>query len=172
MKKVALLIANDGYQAKEYNNTKEVLVSDGVHVITVSNLPGLAMASNGDGAEIDSTLDQVHIAELDGIFLIGGPGALTHLDNPAVHNLLHDAQALNKAYGAICIAPRILAHAGVLKNKHATGWDEDHALANIFKEHKVTYIKKSVVTDGKIVTAEGPEAADDFGAAIAAAIKL
>lgn len=172
MKKVALIIASDGYQAKEYNNTKEVLISDGIQVVTVSNLPGLAMAHNGDGAQVDLTLDQLNIPTVDGIFLIGGPGALKHLNIPTIYTLLQAAQTLDKAYGAICVSPRILAYAGVLKNKKATGWDEDRELTHIFQKHAVAYIKTPVVVDGKVVTAQGPDAADDFGAAIAKVIKL
>lgn len=171
MKKVALIVAHDGYKAEEYNYTKEVLISNGIKVITVSTLPGLATASNGDGAEVDMTLGELQPALVDGVFLIGGPGALKGLDNAQVHQLMKNIAELGKPYGAICISPRILAHIGLLKNKRATGWNQDHELTSIFERSGVHYVNQPVVIDGNIVTATGPEAAEDFGSAISSLLK-
>ena len=71
--------------------------------------------------------------------------------------------ALKKSYGSICIASRILAKAGVLGNKKATGWDGDDKLSAIFTNHAVTYVKETCVVDGNVVTATDPAAAKEFG---------
>ena len=73
---------------------------------------------------------------------------------------------LKKPYGAICISSRILAAAGVLSGKKATGWDDDNKLAHIFKKHNVEYIKESIVIDENVVTAIGPSAAQEFAQGI------
>jgi len=91
---------------------------------------------------------------------------MDHLDNNVSYSLCKKTVAAGKLLGAICITPRILAKAGVLTGKKATGWDGDNELAAIFKEHDVTYEKKPVVVDGKFVTATGPSAAHEFGQTI------
>ena len=103
--------------------------------------------------------------------MIGGPGTLDCLDNPVTYKLLNEVFALQKPYGAICLAPRVLAHAELLQNKNATGWDGDGHLQDVFTAHNVTYVHEPVVIDGNIVTANGPQAATDFGAAIVAVLQ-
>ncbi len=162
-KTVVLLIAHEGYQPVEYGVTKDVLEQAGINVLTASNKSGKATAKDNSMTTVDLTVDQINPHAVDGLFLIGGPGALEALDTPKVHTLLQQFMALNKPYGSICISSRILAKAGVLSNKKATGWDGDDKLNGIFDEHLVTYVREPSVIDGNIVTAEGPTAAERFG---------
>src|SRR4029077_5623780 len=100
-------------------------------------------------------------------FLIGGPGALEHLANKTVLKLMKEATKLHIPRGAICISPRILAEDGLLQGVRATGWNEDHKLPDIFTKHGVqAELDRPVVTDGRVVTANGPRAARQFGEAI------
>lgn len=163
---VILLIAHEGYQQIEYGVTAELLKSNGISVLTASDQDGFAIAKDSSSTTVDLTVNQINPTQCDGLFLIGGPGALECLNTPIVHDLLEQMMALHKPYGAICISSRILAEAGVLGGKKATGWDGDHALEGIFKTHGVTYERKPVVTDGNIVTATGPDAAQEFAQAI------
>ena len=166
MKKVGLVIASEGFQYDEYSLTKEIIESSNeAEVITISNQVGTAAANdNKNVITVDSTLEQVDTTKLDGLFFIGGPGALQNLDNSKSYNLLQQMNILKKPLGAICISVRILAKAGVLINKNATGWNDDGLLQNIFKQNRVNFIEnKLVVTDGSIVTAQGPNVAVEFG---------
>lgn len=165
-KKVVLLIAHEGYQQVEYGVTHEILASENIHVITASNQSGTAIAKDLSSTVVDLTVEQINAMHIDGLFIIGGPGALDCLDTHAVHTLLQQMMALKKPYGAICIAPRILVNANVLAGKKATGWDEDNNLAKIFASHDVVYEHHPVVIDGNVVTAIGPEAAQAFAQAI------
>jgi len=64
-----------------------------------------------------------------------------------------------------------LAKAGVLEGKRATFWTYPlGSQANILKENVAIFEKKSVVVDGKIITANGPGAAREFGKAIVEAL--
>lgn len=163
---IILLIAHEGYQQIEYGVTAEVLKSNGINVVTASDQDGFATAKDSSSTAVDLTISQINPTLCDGLFLIGGPGALECLNTPAVHGLLEQMMALKKPYGAICISPRILAQANVLGGKKATGWNEDNALEDIFKAHAVVYEKKQVVTDGNVVTAVGPQDAQGFAQAI------
>ena len=162
-KTVGLVIASTGYQPLEYSVPKKILEKAGINVITISNRPGYARTITGEQATVDITLQNVDLNQLDGLFFIGGPGALYHLDNTTSHNLIKKAFGKNKLVGAICISPRILAKSGILTGKNATGWDGDGQLFNIFKRYNVHYIRNSVVVEGNIITASGPPAAHEFG---------
>ena len=163
MKKIILVIASEGYQPHEYGATKKVLEESGFEVITASDKAGVV--------DNNIVLSELDVNNYDGLFFIGGPGALGHLDNEISYNLLRKYQEVGKPYGAICISPRILAKAGVLENKKATGWDGDDKLSEVFEKFSVEYVRENIVVDNNIVTANGPEAAEGFGKAIVEVLK-
>lgn len=160
--KVALVIAHRGYQPIEYGVTKKALEDEGYSVITVSDGPGFAHATDNSKTEVMYTLDELDLNDIEGLFLIGGAGALEHLDTPEMYDLITYMNEAHKPFGAICISTRILAHAGVLGGKRATGWDGDGELTGIYQEYGVNYIKEPCITDGTIVTAVGPSNAYEF----------
>lgn len=171
-KPILLIIAAVGFQPTEYHNTKRALERAGLTVVTVSDQAGKAVASDGQSVIVEKGLDAVMIDQYEGIFLIGGPGALEHLHTPAVMQLMGQAVRIGMPYGAICISPRILAEAGLLTDKRATGWNEDQRLPGIFKKGGVrAALDQDVVVDGMAVTATGPRAATAFGEAIARVVK-
>lgn len=165
---VALVVAHTDFQPIEYLEPKKILQSHGVNVLTASNNPGVAISKDTNvSAPIDVTLDKLDLDDLDGIFFIGGPGALTHLDNSTSYHQLIKAKDLKIPHGAICISVRILAKAGVLKGLSATGWDDDNALSGILQGYGATYEKdKQVLIDGDVVTATGPRVAKEFAQSI------
>ncbi|MBI2775385.1 DJ-1/PfpI family protein [Candidatus Dependentiae bacterium] len=166
-KKVVLIIASEGFQPIEYLETKKQLEAQGVKVLTASDRAGGAIATDNSTAPVDTTIDQLDGNQYDGIFLIGGSGALECLDNSTTAHLITQAKHSDAPYGAICISTRILAKAGALTGKKATGWNGDNALGVIYKLHGVDYQEeKKIVTDGLIVTAAGPEDAKDFAQGI------
>jgi protease I len=93
------------------------------------------------------------------------------LNSSEVHSLFRLAMKKEKFVGAICIAPRILAEAGILKNKKATGWDGDNELGDILVKAGAEYIREPVVVDGTLITASGPAVARDWGLAIVQSVK-
>lgn len=162
-KKVLLIVAHDGYQPTEYAIPKKTLEQAGFHVITASNKPGTASAKDKTTTKVDVVLTDLNIADYDGIFFIGGPGALDNLDHEISYDIINQAFRQEKILGAICLSTRILAAAGVLTAHAATGWDGDGKLADIYREYEVFYLPdQKVVTQGNIITASGPEAAQDF----------
>lgn len=164
MSKVLFIIAHEGFQPVEYNDPKNILQENGVEVFTASNLSGVAKAAyGGEDVAVDLLIKDVDVADYDGIFFIGGPGALENLDNDESYKVAKQTSDSGKLWGAICIAPRILAHAGVLKDKKVTGWDDDNELGEILTEAGAEYIHEPVVTDGKLITATGPKAAAEWG---------
>lgn len=164
--KVMFVIAGSGFQPIEYSVPKKILEHSGITIITASDKPEIASANDGTTAIIDKTLDQVSVDDFDALFFIGGPEALDHLDNEKSYQLLRKTAEEKKIFGAICISVRILAKSGVLKGKKVTGWNGDNKLGAILEKAEATYVKKDVIVDGNIITATGPEAAQEFGAKI------
>ncbi|MFA6548194.1 MAG: DJ-1/PfpI family protein [Candidatus Magasanikbacteria bacterium] len=167
MLKVLLVIAYRDFQPLEYGAPKKVLENGGVEIITASNKLGAAISSNNaQEAKVNLLVKDTKAEDYDGVFFIGGPGALENLDNEDSYKLIKDAQTKCKVFGAICISPRILAVTGVLKGKKATGWDGDDELESILKKAGAQYVREPVVTDGNLITASGPVAAEEFGRVI------
>lgn len=161
---VLLVIASEGFQQIEYGVTKQVLQDSGFTVVTASDKSGIATAKDGSTTHVDVTLDHIGINNYAGIFFIGGPGALECLDNNTSYKILQEAFYLHKPIGAICIATRILAKAGVMRDKYATGWNEDGLLNALYAEHNVTYLpEEKVVVESNMITATDPSAAEQFG---------
>ena len=171
MKKILLIIAHKGYQPIEYGVTKDTLENTGLKVFTASNHITPAQASSNENqkyatSKIDITINKINVTDYDGMFLIGGPGALEYLDNEIIYQKFKDFAKSNKAFGAICIAPRILAKAGLLSSHNATCWNSDKQVEKLFKDHNINFIDQDTVIDGKIITANGPRAAENFAKAI------
>lgn len=169
--RIALIIAFRDYQPVEYSETKRVLSQAGFSVTTVSTKSGKACATDGSKTPVDKALNKFNYKNYDGIFIIGGPGAHTELDNEAIYRIIQQAHKAGKFVGAICYSPRILAKAGILKDKKATGWNDDHELETLFKQYGVIYNPEPVITDGNIITADGPQSAAHFGQAIVTIMK-
>ena len=64
---------------------------------------------------------------------------------------------------AICLAPVVLARAGILKGKKATYYESTASFREM-KAGGAVLVNKPVVADGRIVTANGPAASKEFAA--------
>ena len=122
-------------------------------------------------AKIDLTIDQAIASDYAAIVLVGGPGAMDNLDNEITYQLVREAYDLDKLIAAICISPRILAHASLLSEVAATGWDGDNQLAEIYNEYGATYVQAPVVSDQNIITGTDPAASQEFADTILRTLK-
>lgn len=162
-KKVLFIVAHEGYQPLEYAIPKKLLEDAGFSVVTASDSPGVATATDDTKTTVDILIQDTIASEYDGIFLVGGSGALEHLNSSITYKLLTSAIKNHKAVGAICIATRILAYAGILKDSKATGWNGDNELLDIYQKAGTIYTASNVVVDNQIITAAGPNAAREYG---------
>jgi protease I len=171
-KKAVMLIAFRDFRDEEYFVTKEILEKAGIEIKTASNKMGRAIGKFGGDTEVDLLVSQINVSDFDAIIFVGGPGCLDALDNEESYRIAREAVSQNKVLAAICISPVILARAGVLRGKRATVWNDFvKSQAKILKREGAIFEDKPVVVDGKIVTANGPEAAKDFGEAILSLLK-
>jgi protease I len=121
------------------------------------------------GGRADATLavSDARAADYDAVAVVGGMGSPAHLwDHAPLHALLREVAVAGGVVGAICLSGAVLARAGLLRGKHATCWPSPEAIAAL-KEGGAAYEKARVVVDGRVVTADGPPSARDFGEALA-----
>lgn len=172
-KKAVLIIAKQGFQDVEYNGTRKALEHAGIDIVVASSSEGTAVGKFGQEIEVDVSLDNINVKDFDAIVFIGGPGATEYVNSPLAHQLAMSAVDNNRILGAICIAPMILANAGVLDGKKATVWSDplDQSPIEILKNNKAEYVDQALVVDENLVTANGPSAARQFGEKIAELLK-
>ncbi len=168
-KKAVFIISQDNFQDDEFAMPLEVFKSNSISVTVASTTLGEATGMNGAKVKPDVLLKDVKADDFDAIVFIGGSGAAQYLDDPIAHKLAQDAVLKNKILGGICLAPVILANAGVLKGKSATVYSTE---GDKLKTCGVTYTGKPVEKDGNIITADGPHSAKEFGEALVKSLKV
>lgn len=169
--KALFIIAQQGYQDTEYNIPKKILENNGIEVISASKQGGVCAGKLGEMVKDTLALADVIVSNYDALVFIGGPGAVSYQKDSEAHKIARDALHQNKLLAAICIAPIILAYAGVLKGKKATVWNGDAQQGKLLAAQGAKYTGEALTVDGKIITANGPPAAEAFGKKILEALR-
>ena len=159
-KKIVMIIASDNFRDEELLEPMVILLDSGAEVLIASTSLDTAKGMLGAKIKPDILLKNIKVKDWDAIVFVGGSGAKEYWDNKIAHNILKEAIKENKIIGAICIAPVTLANAGILKDKKATVWK---GVKDMIKSKGAKYIESDVVQDGKIITANGPKVAGEFG---------
>jgi protease I len=164
---IAIILASKDFRDEEYFITKEVLEKQGNKIKSVSN-EKRAIGRFGGEVLTDILIEELDIDNFDAVVFVGGSGAIELLDNNISHNICRKCVEKNKILAAICISPVILAKSGVLRGKKATVWSSnmDKSAISIIKENGAIYSSDPVVIDGNIVTANGPDASEEFALCI------
>ncbi len=172
-KKIAMIIAYRDFRDMEYFIPKQIFEEAGIEVTTVSTDLGTAIGADGGDTEATALISELAPADFDALMFVGGPGMVKHLDDEILHFLAQQTLEFNKVLGAICIAPAVLAEAGVLENKKATVWSSsmDKNAVKTLKENKAIYQDQPVVVDGNIITGNGPDAAQEFAKTLTEMVK-
>lgn len=166
-KKILMVIAPADFRDEEYFETRKIL-EDAGNKVTVANSTGQPSKSMfGKLVKPDKSFYDVNAKDFDAIIFVGGSGTSVYFNNQQALNLAKEFNKSGKIVAAICIAPSILANAGILDDKKATSFPSERDNINAVG----TYTGKIIETDGKIITGSGPEAAKEFGKKIAEALK-
>lgn len=163
-KRILMVIAPRNFRDEEYFDTKSVLEGKGASVTTASSVRGNITGMLGGEANPDILLDDAGQEDYDAVVFIGGTGASAYFQNPKALDLARSAFESGKVVAAICIAPSILANAGILKGRKATSFPSEKG--NLERKG-ASYTGKSVTRDGRVITGSGPAAARGFGQEIA-----
>ncbi|MDO8827636.1 DJ-1 family glyoxalase III [Methylophaga sp.] len=117
-------------------------------------------ASRGVRLVADTTLEQVMDDEFDMLVLPGGQPGTNNLDaDPRIHGLIKRLHNGNKWIGAICAAPMVLAHAGLLNGRKVSCYP---GVLEPAEWPAVQFSNDAVVCDKKVITSRGPGTAMAF----------
>lgn len=160
MKSALLVIAQQVFRDEEYAQPKAVLEAAGIDVVTASQQPGPAVGKLGLVATADISVVDAVERHWDAVAFIGGAGAAVFFDDCDAHRIARENYLAGHVVGAICIAPSVLAHAGLLEGVTATAFSSQR---EDLLAHGAHWSDAPVVVAGRIVTANGPSAAQEFG---------
>ncbi|MDR3306342.1 MAG: DJ-1/PfpI family protein [Endomicrobium sp.] len=163
MKRVVFITAPEIFRDEEYYKPKEILEKAGIEVITTSVKIGDLTGRFGYKTSSFILISEIVSINFDAIVYVGGVGSSVFFENKDALRLANEFFKQNKPVAAICIAGVILANSGILKGRKATVYvDGKEALLR----GGADYTGNSLEVDGNIITANGPDAAEDFGKAV------
>jgi len=162
MAKVLMVVAQKNFRDEELFIPKEMLQTEG-HDVKIASL-ARAKATGMLGASVmpDMAVHEANPDFFDAIIIVGGSGSPALAESEDVLGLVQKANARNKIVAAICLGPMALAKAGVLAGKKATIFKTEESL-KVLRQGGAKYTGEDVTVDGRLVTACGPHAANDFG---------
>lgn len=154
-----------GFEEVEAIAAADVLRRAGVETLLVGVGSKKVTGSHGFTVECDIIDSEISLdSALRGVVLPGGmPGTLNLENSKTVTEAVKHCAENGKLVSAICAAPSILGHLGLLEGKKATcfpGFEKDLYGADVSDVF--------VCTDGNYITAKGMGSAVKFGLAIAA----
>lgn len=154
------LFLAEGFEETEALATLDVLRRAELEVYTVG--VGAKVITGSHGIPVTADVMDCEIMpdeSCEGVILPGGmPGTLNLEKSESVQRFVDYAAANNKLLCAICAAPSILGHKGLLDGKRAVcfpGYEEQLGGA--------TVLSLPVCVDGNIITAKGAGVSMQFG---------
>ena len=159
MAKVLMVIAPERFRDEELFITKEELEKAGHQTVIASTVKGRCPGSRGGFAHAGLTLGEVQAKDYDAVVFVGGGGSKMYFANAEVMLIAQEFYRTNKVVAAICLAPVILANAGVLEGKQATVAGTE---AKTIERKGAKYAGPGVTVDGNIVTGNAPKSSRLF----------
>ena len=158
----------EGFEEIEALTPVDILRRGKVEVKTVGVGGKTIVSSHGIPVTADITDDELEeFSDVEAVILPGGmPGTVNLEKNKCLIDAVKYCFENNRLIGAICAAPSILGHLGMLKGKRATafpGFDKELEGAD-FRNDYVSH-------DGMIITARGMGVSVDFALELLSAMK-
>lgn len=153
----------DGFEEVEALGPVDVLRRAGVEVRTVGIGGDVITGSKGISVLCDLSEAQATTDDLDAVVLPGGLPGTTNLEgNDTVQRLIDYCAENGKYLCAICAAPSVFGHKGLLKGVEATAYPsfQSHLEGAVLSEDYVAH-------DKNFITARGAGVSLEFGAEIA-----
>ena len=157
---IAVLFAT-GFEEVEALAPVDLLRRAGLNV-TMTGVDGETITgSHGIAVTMDAKIEDIDREALEALVLPGGlPGTLNLEKSQAVQDLITHCTEQGKLVAAICAAPSILAHRGLLQGKNAISFPDFH---KDLTEGGAVLSESYVCEDGNFITARGMGVATQFG---------
>ena len=154
----------EGFEEIEAVTVIDLLRRAGIEVRTAALAGERVTGSHGIAVVADIGIGDAVAADYDMIVLPGGMPGAEHLKRDRrVIALLQDFAREGRYTAAICAAPGVLAHAGLLDGRRATSFP---GFLGPESAPGITLSENAVVVDGKVVTSRGPGTAIEFSLAL------
>lgn len=157
--KVLVLLAN-GFEEIEAFTIIDVLRRAKVDVYTVGLISNVVEGNQKIRTFTDLRFGDIDPDKYDAVILPGGPGYKHLLNSKAVTELLKNFDSKKKYIAAICVAPIVLAKAGIIDNRIATVYPG-------YEKQIPRPRDASVVIDENIITSRSPGTAMEFSIKLA-----
>ncbi len=165
-KNILMVIAQKNFRDEEFKIPRSVFMQKGATVFTAAPEKKQAAGMLGAVVQPDYSLVEAAALKFDALVVVGGAGAPEELwDSPVLQTMVRTQSSSGGLLAAICLAPVVLARAGVLSGKEATVYKTQQTLDEL-KKFGVKMVYRDVVVSGSIVTANGPASAREFALAI------
>jgi protease I len=163
--KILIVVAPAKFRDEEFAIPAAALQKAGIGYDVASTRRGTCTGMLGAKVSATLSFEEVDPKSYDGILIVGGGGAQEYLwDDEILGEMVKFFHADARVIGAICLAPVVLARAGILKGKKATVFNTPVTFREMRAGGAVA-VDKAVVADSRIITANGPAAAAEFAGA-------
>lgn len=151
------LFLENGFEEVEALAPIDILRRAGAELATVGEGGRVVTSSHNVKITADLEENDISLENMDMVILPGGPGTPNHEKSPMVRASLNYCAQNDKYIAAICAAPSILGHLGLLKGHSAVcfpGYEDELGADKVLQD--------PVCVSGKIITARGAGVAVDF----------
>jgi protease I len=166
-KKVVFIIGHQNFRDEELLKPRQILEQAGVKAVVASSALTPARGMLGAMVTPDLLVKDVKPQDYDAVIYVGGVGAEEYWNDKQAQDIARQTVAQGKLLAAICLAPVTLANAGVLNGKKATVWPSE---GDRLTAKGAQYTGNEVEVEGRLITGNGPEAAEKFGQAVLKAL--
>jgi protease I len=164
--KILIAVAPEKFRDEELAVPVAAFRKAGIASDIASTRRGPCTGMLGAKTTATRTFEEIDPKPYGGLVIIGGSGSQVHLWNDdmilQLVKYFHESQ---KIVAAICLAPVVLARAGILNGKKATCYESPVSVREM-KGGGAVLVNQPVVVDGRIITANGPSASQEFADAI------
>lgn len=168
-KKVLFIIPQTNFRDEELIEPRRILESNKIRTLTANSTGKTSNGMLGSKIEPNLTLDKVNVNDFDAIIFIGGSGSTAYYTDKTAINIAKEAYLKGKIVASICLASGVLAIAGLLKGKNATGFETTKEL---IEKNGGIYKGTNIEISNRIITARDPQSAKEFGEAILKALEV
>ncbi len=171
MANILFILMPTDFKDAEFTVPYQALIDAG-HVVDVAGLNNnIAIGADGHEHQPNKVLGKISSTaahDYDALVIPGGPGSPEHLwKSNEVLQTIRSFHSSAKLVAGICYACCALAQSGILSGKEATCYPDERA-QQIFEKNDVTFVDTGchINAEEKIITAQGPQQAAEFAAAI------
>ncbi|BDG62410.1 type 1 glutamine amidotransferase domain-containing protein [Caldinitratiruptor microaerophilus] len=151
--KTVVILLEDLYNEFEFWYPYYRMKEAGATVVVAGTGRESYTSKHGLVAKADRAVDQIDPAGVDAVIIPGGYAPDLMRRSPALVDFVRRMDQQGKVVAAICHAGWVLASAGILKGRRATGFS---SIRDDMVNAGAEYLDQEVVRDGNLITSRQP----------------